>query len=61
MNSMKIPQCGIIYSMITENNRVKCVFWYEKDSIFALNVACPKMGIQEGYMLARRLWERSNL
>ncbi len=38
----KIPRCGIIYPIVTENNRVKCVFLDEKDSIFALDLLCIK-------------------
>jgi hypothetical protein len=38
MNFRKIPQCGIMPPIVTENNRGKCVFWDEKDSIFALGL-----------------------
>ncbi len=38
MKSRKMPLCGIVYPIVTENNRVKCVFLDEKDSIFALDL-----------------------
>jgi hypothetical protein len=34
----KIPHCGIMPPIVTENNRVKCVFLDEKGSIFALGL-----------------------
>jgi hypothetical protein len=30
--------------MVRENNKVKCVFWGEKDGIFALELLCIKGG-----------------
>jgi hypothetical protein len=37
-----MPQYGIICPIETENNRVKCVFWDEKGSIFASDLLCIK-------------------
>jgi hypothetical protein len=42
MKSRKIPRCGTIYPIVTENNRVKYVFLDEEDSIFALDLLCIK-------------------
>jgi hypothetical protein len=40
----EILQCGSIHPMVRENNCVKCVFWDEKDSIFALDLLRIKVG-----------------
>jgi hypothetical protein len=40
----KLPQCGIVCPMSRENNKVKCVFFDEKDSIFKLNLVCVRAG-----------------
>jgi hypothetical protein len=40
-------------SIVTENNRVKCVFWGEKDSIFALELLCIKGGNTQDVHQAR--------
>ena len=55
MNPKGISECGIMHSIVRENNRVKCVFWDEKDSIFALNLACVEVGKQTGYTSDTRL------
>jgi hypothetical protein len=49
------PQCGIMLPVVTENNRVKCVFWDEKDSIFALDLVSVKVRKQTGFTSDTRL------
>jgi hypothetical protein len=44
VNSIEIPRCGIMPLIVKENNKVKCVFLDEKDSIFASDLACAKEG-----------------
>jgi hypothetical protein len=34
----------------TENNKAKCVFWDEKDSIFELDLVCVNVGKYTGYI-----------
>lgn len=42
MNTWEIPECSIMHPMVREDNRVKCVFWDEKDSIFGFDIVCVK-------------------
>jgi hypothetical protein len=39
-----LPQCGIMCLVARENNKVKRVFFDEKDSIFELNLVCVRAG-----------------
>jgi hypothetical protein len=39
-----IPQHGMMHSTVRGYNKVKCVFWGEKESIFALELLCIKGG-----------------
>jgi hypothetical protein len=55
MISSETPQCGIMLPVVTENNRVKCVFWDEKDSIFALDLVSVKVRKQTGFTSDTRL------
>jgi hypothetical protein len=44
INPRGVSQYGIMHPMVRENNKVKCVFWGEKYSIFALDMRCIKGG-----------------
>ena len=44
-----------MHSIVGGNNRVKCVFWDEKDSIFGLDLARVEVGKQTGYTSDTRL------
>ncbi len=44
MNPREILKAGIMSAIVKENNRVKCVFFDGKDSIFKLDLECVRAG-----------------
>jgi hypothetical protein len=47
--------------MVRENNKVKCIFWDEKDGIFVLDLVSVKVEKQTGYISDTALRKRSNI
>jgi hypothetical protein len=47
--------------MVRENNKVKCIFWDEKDGIFLLDLVSVKVKKQTGYIFDTVLRKRGNI